>query len=331
MEEEVPLIDVSGLFSSDIQKRKQTVGEITSALEHLAFFQIINHHIDPLLIEKMTNCMKSFFLQPQSLKDSVSRTPTNARGYFSLMSELTKRKRDWKEGFDFGSFRADFPDETRGLDGYNQWPTKPENFKEVMTEYFEAMERLAIVILSAICEALGYSDPNYLYDNYLKNASSIIRLNHYPPYPEHIMAADPDENVLGVGPHSDSGIITLLLQDGIPGLQVLNKENKWVDVKPIHNAFVFNIGDMLHIWSNGRFPATKHRVVTNPNTERFSVPFFFNPSLSANISPLDVCINEKNPSRFETVNYGKFINERHAGNQQDLGEEIQISHFMRTY
>jgi len=326
--EEVPLIDVSSLFSSDITKRKGTIAEITSALEHLAFFQIINHGVDPQLIEKMDQCMKSFFLLPQPLKETVSRTPTNARGYFSLMSELTKRKRDWKEGFDFGSVRADVPDETRGLDGFNQWPSKPEQFREVMTQYFEALERLALVILSAISEALGYSNPNHLYENYLKDASSFIRLNHYPPKNR---AADQNGDLLGVGPHSDPGIITLLLQDDIPGLQVLNKENKWVDVKPIRNAFVFNTGDMLHVWSNGRFPATQHRVVTNPNHERFSVPFFLTPSLDADISPLDVCVNENNPPKFATVNYGKFINERHAGNQQDLGEEIQISNFMRTY
>ena len=69
----------------------------------------------------------------------------------------------------------------------------------------------------------------------------------------------------------------------------------------------------------------------NSTKERFSIPFFFNPSFDADITPLEVAVDEKHPAKYGTVNYGKFMNERHAGNQQDLGEEIQINHFKSGY
>jgi len=138
---------------------------------------------------------------------------------------------------------------------------------------------------------------------------------------------DLSNEILGVGSHSDSGIITLLLQDEVSGLQVLNHEQKWVDVKPISDAFVVNIGDMLQIWSNDQFQATQHRVVVNSNKDRYSIPFFFNPHFTSEIKPLDVCVDKDHPLRYKPCIYGQYMNERHAGNQADYGEEIQISHY----
>lgn len=50
-------------------------------------------------------------------------------------------------------------------------------------------------------------------------------------------------------------------------------------------AFIVNIGEMLEIASGGYLRATEHRV-TLSNSERISVPYFFNPRLDARVPVL---------------------------------------------
>lgn len=83
----------------------------------------------------------------------------------------------------------------------------------------------------------------------------------------------------------------------------------------------------MQVWSNGLYKAPVHRVLTNPGNERFSVPFFFNPAFEAEVQPLEQCVSVQRPCRYRAVHYGAFIEERHAGNQSDYGEEIQMYHY----
>ncbi len=100
--------------------------------------------------------------------------------------------------------------------------------------------------------------------------------------------AGQEEPQLGVGPHTDLGCLVLLLQDEVGGLQVQNCNGKWVDAPPIKDTFVVNIGEMLQIWSNNYFLATPHRVINTASRVRHSIPFFFEPNLTAKVSPLAI-------------------------------------------
>jgi isopenicillin N synthase-like dioxygenase len=51
---------------------------------------------------------------------------------------------------------------------------------------------------------------------------------------------------MGTGKHADVDFVTVLLQDHIGGLQVLHKDI-WIDVPPLPEALVVNIGDLLQV------------------------------------------------------------------------------------
>lgn len=97
-----------------------------------------------------------------------------------------------------------------------------------------------------------------------------IKLAHYEPI------VDP-KNLQGCGPHKDSsGWWTFLLQASLPsvrGLQVLNRAGDWIDVPPIPDTFVVNIGQAFEVITNGLCPATTHRVLSSKQ-DRYSIPFF---------------------------------------------------------
>jgi isopenicillin N synthase-like dioxygenase len=91
-------------------------------------------------------------------------------------------------------------------------------------------------ILDLISEGLGLKCGYF--DNDL-TGSLIISINHYPPCPEPSLT-------LGLNKHKDPYLITILMQDGVSGLQVL-KDGKWITVEPLPHAFVINIGHLLEV------------------------------------------------------------------------------------
>lgn len=114
--------------------------------------------------------------------------------------------------------------------GPNVWPspgTMPdvETFKSVSTSYYKAVYGLAKDILAVLAATLDLRESYF--NEFTKDAVATIRLLHYPP-----QDADSDEKLArGIGAHTDFGAITLLLQEDVDGLQVLEKATgEWIDV-----------------------------------------------------------------------------------------------------
>ena len=121
-------------------------------------------------------------------------------------------------------------------------------------------------------------------------------------------------------------MLTLLLQDDQPGLQVF-RNGAWHLVMPRRDALVVNIGDIVQVWSNDRYRAALHRVVTNQQKGRFSIPFFLNPAYETDYAPLPTMIDANNPPRYRSINWREFRSRRAAGDYADYGEEVQISQY----
>ncbi|OKO93968.1 Sexual differentiation process protein isp7 [Penicillium subrubescens] len=117
-----------------------------------------------------------------------------------------------------------------------------------------------------------------------------MRYLHYPAQPK-----DEDERLnWGIGAHTDFGCVTLLLQDEVDGLQVLDAPSgQWLDVcdlivytsdiankiypqvKPVEGAYVVNLGDLFLRMANDKYKSNIHRVINKSGQEKYSIPFFF--------------------------------------------------------
>jgi isopenicillin N synthase-like dioxygenase len=161
--------------------------------------------------------------------------------------------------------------------------------------------------------ARGLGLPEMVFDAAFQNGISTLRLIRYPV--RRLEALDPTLRI-GAGymlgaPHVDSGLMTLLAQDGIAGLEVEDRAGTWIGVPPTEGTLVVNFGKLLERWTGGRVRATRHRVVGS-GAERFSVPFFYEPAVDAVIAPLEL------GESFTPVTYGdhlweattKFIEQR---------------------
>ena len=108
---------------------------------------------------------------------------------------------------------------------------------------------------------------------------------HYPPHP-----ADADENQLGAGAHTDWGLITLLLQDDVGGLEVRNAAGQWLRAEPIDGTFIVNLADLVPRMTNGLYHSTMHRVLNNVSgRDRYSVATFFNPNYACQCDIVPTC------------------------------------------
>jgi isopenicillin N synthase-like dioxygenase len=321
----IPVIDLAfDIPESDL------VEQIANACSEFGFFQITNHGISQELVQQYIRQCQLYFNLPRDVKIQWKRNQSNSRGYFD--DELTKQRRDWKEALDFGVPKSrdwSLPDaspENHCLDGLNQLPSKDvlPDFRSTVVRYFDECAILSDRLAVLMAKGMHRDESEPMIQELREKHSSYLRVNHYPPCNE-----EPGDvpAPLGVSPHFDAGFLTVLLQDdGCHSLQVL-KDDQWITVHPVPGALTINTGDMAQIWSNGKYKAPLHRVLTNETKERYSAPFFYNPSYYARVEPL---VQEGETPIYHPVLWGYFRAVRFAGDLTDLGVEIQIDNFLKS-
>ena len=278
---EIPVLDLSPLMVGG--DSAELARAFAKAYGETGFAYVINHGIDPALRTAIFDASKRFHALPEDTKQTIA-LDWNHRGYIAIntstdvnsdLAEVTKPN----QSASFMMMREDDEaDPDIYLSGPNQWPDLP-GFREACETYAEAMSRLGRKLMGLALDAIGVEDRGIL--NAFDTPTIWLRLLHYPPQPPQA----PDD-LYGSAPHKDFGCLTLLAQDDVGGLQVQTPAGNWVDAPPMADAFVVNVGDMLHRMSNGKLLSTPHRVINTTGKERFSVPFFFDPHVSTEIAPL---------------------------------------------
>lgn len=264
------------------------------------FGYVINHGIDPALIDAVFEASRQFHALPpeQKLRVAVNK---NHRGYIAIntstdinstLATVTKPN----QSASFMMMREDaISDPDVYLSGPNLWPDLP-GFRTTLTAYSAAMSTLGARLMRVALMAAGTDDLTFL--TAFDSPTTWLRLLHYPPQPDH----SPDD-LYGSAPHTDFGALTLLVQDDVGGLQVATPSGNWVDVPRLPGSFVVNVGDMLHRLSNGRLLSTPHRVINRSGRERYSCPFFYDPHVNTTIAPLP----GTGIPRFESLNFADFL------------------------
>ncbi len=296
---EIPIIDIADLSAGDPAARRACGRLIGEACRDVGFFYVVNHGIAQTRIDEVFAAAQRFFALPEAEKMAVAlaRSPF-MRGYFA----------DYKEGFDMAlDLPLDDPDVVarKPLHGPNQWPPRPPEFRAIVQRYFDELIALGRTLSRGF--ALSLDLPEAFFTRRMQRPTAILRLLRYPPNP---LAAAMAATQPGCGAHSDYGYLTILAQDSVGGLQVQNRAGTWIDAKPVPGAYVCNIGDMMAQWTNDRFAATQHRVISSPDRERFSIPFFFHPDFDTEVACLPSCQSADNPPRYAPTTTGAHILQR---------------------
>ena len=278
------------------------------ALTNAGFMYVKNHGVDAAVVERAFDRTRAFFNLPmeEKMKLHVSKSGEALRGYIEPFGENTDptKTKDLKECFDLGPET----EATSPFFGPNQWPEDAmvPGFRDAVYGYHEDMKRLSVLLLTGIARSLDL-DPDHFAPK-MKNPISIQRLLHYPSQVGLV-----DESIIGIGAHTDYGNLTILAQDDVGGLQVMNRDGAWIEGTPIPGTFVINIGDLIQRLTNGIYLANLHRVVNTSGRERYSIPFFIDADYDAEFAPLPSCVTAGNPVRYGPVTcgahkFGRFVN-----------------------
>jgi isopenicillin N synthase-like dioxygenase len=283
--QEVPIIDVRALVGDvgDARVPARAIGD--ACLEH-GFFYVVGHGVDAAIGARLEELSWQFFQQDLDAKMRIRMELGGRawRGFFPVGGELTSGKPDAKEGLYFGEeLDPKDPRVARGLPmhGENLFPELP-GFPETVLAYMAALTGLGHAIMRGVSLSLGLP-PDYFADHYTGQPLTLFRIFHYPSVPP----ASPGAEQWGVGEHTDYGVLTILRQDEVGGLQVKSR-GRWIPAPPVPGSFVCNIGDMLDRMTRGLYRSTPHRVLNSSGRGRLSFPFFFDPGFDARIEPLDL-------------------------------------------
>jgi len=301
----IPIINISALVSGK-EDRHEVAAKIGQACRDCGFFYIVGHGVDELLQRRMEEVSQQFFAQDleTKLEIAMSRGGRAWRGYFPVGGELTSGKPDLKEGIYFGAeLQDDHPLVKIGtpMHGPNLFPPNMPQFREIVLDYMAAMTRLGHSLMAGIALSLGLEE-SYFADRYTSDPFILFRIFNYPAPSE-----SETESSLGVGEHTDYGLLTILKQDMSGGLEIKTKSH-WVAAHPIANSFVCNIGDMLDRMTGGRYLSTPHRVRNLAGRDRLSFPFFFDPNFNAEVKPIktDTEVNENKEQRWDRASVHEF-------------------------
>ncbi|XP_044386215.1 gibberellin 2-beta-dioxygenase 6-like [Triticum aestivum] len=131
----------------------------------------------------------------------------------------------------------------------------------------------------------------------------------------------PFADTLGMVPHTDSDFLTIVCQDQVGGLEIMN-DSHWVAVKPHPDALVVNVGDLFQAWSNNRYKSVEHKVVANSKAERFSVAYFLCPSHDSLIGTYG------KPSPYRPFTFGEY-RRKVQDDVRQTGKKIGLPNFLK--
>lgn len=305
----IPIVDLAGLAEgASAEARAASVAGLKQALETSGFAYLSNHGVPEDLVERMRQMNVAFHDLPLEEKMKL-RINEFHRGYMPMSSstivtssvaKVTKPNQS-ESLMIMHEVPEDSPLYGQPIQGPNQFPDCLPELAETAHAYMDAMTDLGARIASALAEALGLA-PDW-FDPFFVDPTLFLRLLHYPEQPD-------EDRLFGSAPHTDYGFVTLLKQDDVGGLEVRNRHGEWIAAPPIEGTFVMNVGDILAKWSNGRFVSTPHRVRNLSPRDRYSQPFFYDPSMSALVECPPAVLESGETPRMKPVLYGDYLMER---------------------
>ncbi|OMO63561.1 Oxoglutarate/iron-dependent dioxygenase [Corchorus olitorius] len=289
----IPIIDFGLLTSSNPEERAKTIQELGKACQEWGFFMVVNHGVPESLFKGIVDMSAAFFDLPEDekmqFKGKGILDPINYGSSMNVSVDNVLFWRDFLKVFLHPEFHP---------------ISKPQGFSETAKEYGKKLREIAGEIMKGISKSLGLEEDYFNKALNLEKGLQFMAANLYPPCPQPELA-------IGLPAHTDHGLLTFLIQNGIGGLQVKHK-GKWFNISPLPNAILANIGDHVEIVSNGKYKSIMHRAVVNNKDARISLPMLYGPNLDTVVSPAPPLLDPvTNPPLYKSLTYREYLELQH--------------------
>ncbi|KAI9047431.1 hypothetical protein LZ554_008875 [Drepanopeziza brunnea f. sp. 'monogermtubi'] len=317
---DLPTLDFSLFYSDDSHEKKRFAKELVESFLDHGFVKLTNHGIPETLVQAFLKATKDLFDLDANAKAKIEnqKGPHPQRGWSCKGAEVTAKLykknmqanvdgnelKDEREFFDMGP-----PDDSLYP---NKWPSEDlPSFRSSLETAYGLLQDTSLQIIAAI--EVGLDLPTGTLVQRCIPAASEIRLNHYPASSLELLN---DGKSKRTWPHTDFGIITLLFQDQVGGLELENRAEPYTFVpvmpgKPGEpSELIVNISDTFQRWTNGVIRAGLHRVdvpismkgkTTGVCPDRYSSIFFFKAARDTLVGPLSVFVTEENSAKYDNI------------------------------
>jgi len=320
----VPVIDITSFRMpyADAAARLEVVRQVDEAARTVGFMQITGHGIPATTLSEFTSATDAFFALEATAKAKYRCPPGINRGYTPPKAESLANSlglasaADLFEAINVGTSTDDFPGLELPCDVYapNVYPAEVPGFEAGVNEWFHAAGRVARTMVRIFGVALGGREDYFA--QFTDHSIDVLRMNNYRlPAPTVAL----EEEQLGMGAHTDYGIVTVLWADQVPGLEIHGVDGNWHPVMPADGALLVNLGDATARWTNEEWISTLHRVaaprVNGILVPRRSAAYFHDGNVDAVIECLPSCVSADNPARYEPVTVGEHLAAKLAGSR----------------
>ena len=320
---EIPVIDISPIFSSSLDDRKAAAAQIHAAASGSGFFYVKNHGVPLTDIDEAYRAALDFFRQPHAVKIKADATtgPFDS-GYRGPNTQQVNPDEgvDVRETYtalyetrlDSTVERESIPKEAaeyieRGKPAFQNTENMP-HFNSALERHYRSCLALARSLTRAFALSLDLEEDAF--DSKVKYPDASLEINFYPPIPSHASLDASGAARVSIGSHTDFLLFTLLWQDTVGGLRVLTNEGQWLRADPIEGTLVVNVADYLQRITNDRYVSAVHRVRNETGRERVSIPFFWGFGLHESCKVLENCLDEGGKSKYDEVRCVDWVEKR---------------------
>ncbi|KAM0834596.1 hypothetical protein ACQ4PT_063493 [Festuca glaucescens] len=311
----IPVIDLDILLNGDAQERPRAIRDLGRACEDWGFFMVINHGVPEALEEAVMEACKELYSLPREEKaEYIAAGPKDpiriGTGLFYSDVDDAVCRRDYVKMIAHPEFHC---------------PAKPANLREITMEYSIHTRELLLELAQAISKSLELDGGRISEALNLESCFQILVGNNYPPYAG-------SDRVMGISAHSDHGLLTLLFQNGVDGLEV-NHNGQWLLAKPLPGSLFIITGDQLEIVSNGRYKAVVHRALVRGEQTRMSFVSMIGPCLDAIVEPVpELARSAPQGMEFRGIKYRDYMEHQQSSriNKKAALDIVRVQHNILT-
>ncbi|KAL3617298.1 hypothetical protein CASFOL_038843 [Castilleja foliolosa] len=287
----LPVVDFSTLAAAaDPDQRSRSLQSLAGACREWGFFILVNHGIPEELMKGVCSSTSEFFNLSEGEKkqyEAKSASDPIKCGNFNVSTASNQTFTLWRDYLKL-YVHPEF-----------HCPSEPQALRNILLEYTEKTRKLAKVLVGAVSETLELEKDYVEQALKLDSSFQMFAANFYPPCPE------PDQ-AIGIPPHTDHGLLTFLIHNGVAGLQI-EHDGKWFNAESPQNSILVNVADQLQIFSNGRFKSVKHRAVVNSERERISLVVANGPSGEAVVGPAAPLVEKDGRALYRPMKYMEYV------------------------
>ncbi|KAH7652096.1 Iron/ascorbate family oxidoreductases protein [Dioscorea alata] len=268
--------------------------QVADAVRTYGCFEAVYNKVTPELKEKVFgSVVKDMFNLPLEAKHrNVSDKPFH--GYLGKIPNLM-----------YESLTILHPHQPDGVKAFADlmWPQSTPataTFCETVCGLSKLLVELDRMVGRMVLESFGVEKH---YDSLMNTNKFMLRVSEYP-------APDEDEEkkqLLGLVPHHDKNVITIVCQNQVDGLDIETQDGQWIRAMPSPSSVIIFAGEAIRAWTNGRTYSPLHNVKVGGSETRYSTIMFSLPDDNFVIEPLPELVDESHPALFRPYTYGEFV------------------------